>query len=44
MADFYQTGVISTFHRFGSPDLGRMENELTELNKKINSLIKSIKK
>jgi len=32
MADFYQTGVISTFHRFGSPDLGRMENELTEFN------------
>ncbi len=32
MADFYQTGVVSTFHRFGSPDLGRMENELTEFN------------
>ena len=32
MADFYQTGVISTFHRLGSPDLGRMENELTEFN------------
>jgi len=33
MADFYQTGVISTFHRFGSPDLGRMESELTEFNR-----------
>lgn len=32
MADFYQTGVVSTFHRLGSPDLGRMENELTEFN------------
>ncbi len=33
MADFYQTGVISTFHRFGSPDLGRMESELSEFNR-----------
>jgi len=33
MADFYQTGVISTFHRFGSPDLGRMESELNEFNR-----------
>jgi glucosyl-3-phosphoglycerate synthase len=33
MADFYQTGVVSTFHRFGSPDLGRMENELTVFNR-----------
>lgn len=32
MADFYQTGVISTFHRFGNVDLKRMENELTEFN------------
>jgi glucosyl-3-phosphoglycerate synthase len=32
MADFYQTGVISTFHRFGKVDLKRMENELTEFN------------
>jgi glucosyl-3-phosphoglycerate synthase len=33
MADFYQTGVISTFHRFGSTDLGRMESELNEFNR-----------
>jgi len=33
MADFYQTGVISTFHRFGSPDFGRMESELSEFNR-----------
>lgn len=30
MADFYQTGVIATFHRFGDIDLKRMESELTE--------------
>ncbi|NIO48305.1 MAG: glycosyl transferase [Candidatus Aminicenantes bacterium] len=33
MADFYQTGVISTFHRFGSPDLGMMESKLAEFNR-----------
>jgi glucosyl-3-phosphoglycerate synthase len=33
MADFYQTGVISTFHRFGKPDLGKMESELAEFNR-----------
>jgi glucosyl-3-phosphoglycerate synthase len=33
MADFYQTGVISTFHRLGSPDLERMESELNEFNR-----------
>ncbi len=33
MADFYQTGVISTFHRFGSPNLERMERELFEFNR-----------
>jgi glucosyl-3-phosphoglycerate synthase len=33
MADFYQTGVISTFHRFGSLDLERMERELSEFNR-----------
>jgi len=32
MADFYQTGVVTTFHRFGPPDLDRMERELTEFN------------
>src|SRR3989339_2261799 len=33
MADFYQTGMISTFHRFGNVDVGRMENELIEFNR-----------
>lgn len=33
MADFYQTGVVSTFHRYGDVDLERMENELAEFNK-----------
>ena len=33
MADFYQTGVVATFHRFGKVDLERMENELTEFNR-----------
>jgi glucosyl-3-phosphoglycerate synthase len=33
MADFYQTGVISTFHRLGGPDLERMESELNEFNR-----------
>jgi glucosyl-3-phosphoglycerate synthase len=33
MADFYQTGMISTFHRLGKLDLQRMESELTEFNR-----------
>ena len=33
MADFYQTGVVATFHRFGNVDLERMEGELTEFNR-----------
>lgn len=33
MADFYQTGVVSTFHRLGKLDLGRMESELTGFNR-----------
>ncbi len=33
MADFYQTGVVATFHRFGKVDLERMENELVEFNR-----------
>ncbi|MEE9505214.1 MAG: hypothetical protein V3V90_08780 [Thermodesulfobacteriota bacterium] len=33
MADFYQTGVVATFHRFGKVDLERMESELTEFNR-----------
>jgi glucosyl-3-phosphoglycerate synthase len=32
MADFYQTGVVATFHRFGKVDLERMESELIEFN------------
>ena len=32
MADFYQTGVIATFHRFGNIDIKRMESELTEFS------------
>ncbi|MCZ6464460.1 MAG: glycosyl transferase [Proteobacteria bacterium] len=28
MADFHQTGVISTLHRLGSPDVVRLEREL----------------
>lgn len=28
MADFYQTGAVSTFHRFGSLDLEKIEKEL----------------
>ncbi len=28
MADFHQTGVISTLHRLGQADLGRLEREL----------------
>ena len=33
MADFYQTGVVATFHRFGKVNLERMESELTEFNR-----------
>ncbi|MGB7297300.1 MAG: glycosyl transferase [Candidatus Aminicenantales bacterium] len=33
MADFYQTGVITTFHRLGPTDLERMERELVEFNR-----------
>lgn len=33
MADFYQTGVVTTFHRFGQGDVERMETELTEFNR-----------
>ncbi|MFQ5901806.1 MAG: glycosyl transferase, partial [Thermodesulfobacteriota bacterium] len=28
MADFYQGGVITTFHRLGKPNLGKIEQEL----------------
>ena len=33
MADFYQTGVVATFHRLGNVDLERMDRELTEFNR-----------
>ncbi len=33
MADFYQTGVVATFHRFGDINLQRMEDELAEFNR-----------
>ncbi len=33
MADFYQTGVVATFHRLRKADLNRMESELTEFNR-----------
>ncbi len=33
MSDFYQTGVVTTFHRFGQPDIERMERELMEFNR-----------
>ena len=33
MADFYQTGIVTTFHRFANIDLKRMESELTEFNR-----------
>jgi glucosyl-3-phosphoglycerate synthase len=33
MADFYQTGVLSTFHRFGSIDIKKIENELCNFSK-----------
>lgn len=30
MSDFYQTGVVATFHRFGNFDLEKIENELCQ--------------
>ncbi len=33
MADFYQTGVVATFHRFGPVNLERIEGELSEFNR-----------
>jgi glucosyl-3-phosphoglycerate synthase len=32
MSDFYQTGVVPTFHRLGKLNIERMESELTEFN------------
>lgn len=34
MADFYQTGIITTLHRLGKPSLERIEVELQEFSKK----------
>jgi glucosyl-3-phosphoglycerate synthase len=28
MGDFYQTGLVATFHRLGRPNLERLESEL----------------
>lgn len=33
MSDFFQTGLVTTFHRLGSLNLRRMEAELEELSK-----------
>lgn len=33
MADLHQTGVITTFHRFGATDVARMEEELAEFGR-----------
>jgi len=33
MADFHQSGVITTLHRFGGPDLERLEDELLEYSR-----------
>lgn len=33
MADFYQTGIITTLHRLGKPSLERIEADLTEYSK-----------
>ncbi len=30
MSDFFQTGAIATLHRLGTPDVARLERELTE--------------
>ena len=32
MADFYQTGLVATFHRLGALDLERLEGDLREFN------------
>jgi len=33
MADFHQTGVITTLHRFGAADLDRLERELVAFSR-----------
>ncbi|MFQ5602456.1 MAG: glycosyl transferase [bacterium] len=32
MADFHQTGALSTFHRFGTLDINKIEKELTKFS------------
>ena len=34
MADFYQDGLITTLHRFKTPDLKRLEEEVYYFSKK----------
>lgn len=34
MADFHQTGVVTTFHRFGEVDIKRMEKDLSDFNRR----------
>jgi hypothetical protein len=36
MADFYQSRVITTFHKLGQPNLEQLESELEYLAKKRN--------
>ncbi|OGD13049.1 MAG: glycosyl transferase [Candidatus Aminicenantes bacterium RBG_16_66_30] len=33
MADFYQTGLVATFHRLGPLNLARLESDLAEFNR-----------
>ena len=33
MADFFQTGAISTLHRLGEPDVARLERELADFSR-----------
>jgi len=33
MGDFYQTGLVATFHRFGKMNLGQLEDELNGFSK-----------
>ena len=32
MSDFFQNGVIASFHKLGKPDLKRLEKELKEFS------------
>ncbi len=33
MSDFYQTGMVATLHRLGSPDIGKLEESLLEFSR-----------